>query len=250
MQLLAACQRPRRCAVRAEVVHRGLRLRAHRSGQLPRGRGPRTRRSTASARTPRRSRATSGRSAGGARTSTSRSCASRTCWGHGSTAPSSRCSTCRWSRRCWASTRACSSATRRTPSRCSNGSRPVTTPGIFNVAGDGVLYLSQCIRLAGRVARPVPLPFVSGVARGAALRAGRCDPDQLRFLQFGRVVDTTRLREELGISRASRRARPSRTSCGAAGIRVRRPRGGHPLGARAVRLPATQGPGALPRAPT
>jgi UDP-glucose 4-epimerase len=74
-------------------------------------------------------------------------------------------------------------------------------PGIFNVAGEGALYLSQCIRLAGRVPVPVLLPFVSGVA-GLVRRTGRADisPDQLRFLQFGRVVDTTRLREELGVT--------------------------------------------------
>ncbi len=72
-------------------------------------------------------------------------------------------------------------------------------PGIFNVAGDGVLYLSQCVRLAGRIPAPVPLPFVAGVASGLR-RTQRADiaSDQLRFLQFGRVVDTTRLREVLG----------------------------------------------------
>jgi UDP-glucose 4-epimerase len=73
------------------------------------------------------------------------------------------------------------------------------TPGLYNVAGEGVLYLSQCVRLAGRVAAPVPLPLVSAVA-GLIRRSGRADlpPDQLRFLQYGRVVDTTRLRERLG----------------------------------------------------
>ena len=29
-------------------------------------------------------------------------------------------------------------------------------PGVYNVAGDGVVYLSQCIRLSGRI--PVSLP--------------------------------------------------------------------------------------------
>jgi UDP-glucose 4-epimerase len=72
-------------------------------------------------------------------------------------------------------------------------------PGTFNVAGDGVLYLSQCARLAGRVPVPVPLPFVAGVA-SLLRRTGRADiaSDQLRFLQFGRVADTTRLREVMG----------------------------------------------------
>jgi UDP-glucose 4-epimerase len=72
-------------------------------------------------------------------------------------------------------------------------------PGIFNIAGDGVLYLSQAIRLAGRLQVPVPLPFVSGVA--SMMRRGRradVSPEQLRFLQFGRVVDTRRMREDLG----------------------------------------------------
>jgi UDP-glucose 4-epimerase len=72
-------------------------------------------------------------------------------------------------------------------------------PGTFNVAGDGVLYLSQAIRLAGRVQVPVPHPFVSGVA--SLMRRGRradVSPEQLRFLQFGRVVDTRRMREDLG----------------------------------------------------
>ncbi len=71
--------------------------------------------------------------------------------------------------------------------------------GTLNVAGSGVLTLSQAIRLAGRMAVPVPLPFVSGVA-AALRRSGRADvaPDQLRMLQFGRVMDTTKLREEFG----------------------------------------------------
>ncbi len=71
--------------------------------------------------------------------------------------------------------------------------------GTYNVAAPGVLYLSQCIRLAGRVPAPVPAPlagFVGAVVR----RTGRVDftPEQLRFLQFGRVVDTSRLEEEFG----------------------------------------------------
>jgi UDP-glucose 4-epimerase len=72
-------------------------------------------------------------------------------------------------------------------------------PGTFNVAGEGTLYLSQCTRLAGRVALPVPLPFVSGVA-SLARRTRRADvsPDQLRFLQFGRGIDTTRLQTVFG----------------------------------------------------
>ena len=69
-------------------------------------------------------------------------------------------------------------------------------PGIFNVAGPGIIYLSQAVRLAGKPTVPVALPFVQGLAQ-ALRRSGRVDfsPDQLQFLQFGRVGDITRLRQ-------------------------------------------------------
>ena len=72
-------------------------------------------------------------------------------------------------------------------------------PGIYNVAGPGILYLSQCVRLAGRVPAPVPQPLVSAVA-GLVRRTGRVDfsPEQLRFLQWGRVGDITKLRKDFG----------------------------------------------------
>lgn len=72
-------------------------------------------------------------------------------------------------------------------------------PGTYNVAGAGMLYLSQCIRLAGRAPLLVPQPLVAGLAN-VARRSRRADvsSDQLRFLLLGRGVDTTRLREDLG----------------------------------------------------
>jgi UDP-glucose 4-epimerase len=71
--------------------------------------------------------------------------------------------------------------------------------GTVNVGGAGVLLLSQMVRRAGRVPVPVPAPLVQ-VAGGAVRRAGLLDfsGEQLRFLEFGRVVDTTRLRTEFG----------------------------------------------------
>ena len=71
--------------------------------------------------------------------------------------------------------------------------------GTVNVGGDGVLLLSQMVRRAGRVPVPVPAPAVQAVGR-AVRRAGLLDfsAEQLRFLEFGRVVDTTRLREDFG----------------------------------------------------
>jgi UDP-glucose 4-epimerase len=72
-------------------------------------------------------------------------------------------------------------------------------PGTVNVGGGGVLLLSQMVRRAGRVPVPVPAPVVY-VAGGLVRRAGLLDfsREQLSFLEFGRVVDTTRLRTEFG----------------------------------------------------
>jgi len=72
-------------------------------------------------------------------------------------------------------------------------------PGTVNVGGAGVLLLSQMVRRAGRVPVPVPAPLVY-VAGGLVRRAGLLDfsREQLSFLEFGRVVDTTRLRTEFG----------------------------------------------------
>ena len=72
-------------------------------------------------------------------------------------------------------------------------------PGIFNVGGEGVLLLSQAVRRVGRLSCPVPSPLVSIVGQGFR-RAGLVDfsPEQMRFLEHGRVADTSRLRAELG----------------------------------------------------
>lgn len=74
-------------------------------------------------------------------------------------------------------------------------------PGVFNVGGDGVLLLSQAIHRAGRVPLPVPgfaVGPVSRLFRGAGLVD--FSAEQLRFLNFGRVVDTTLLRTRFGFT--------------------------------------------------
>jgi UDP-glucose 4-epimerase len=77
-------------------------------------------------------------------------------------------------------------------------------PGVFNVGGDGVLLLSQAIRRAGRVPIPVPEPGVSTVA--ALLSLLRSDslpdfsPEQTQLLNFGRVLDSGKLRAEFGFA--------------------------------------------------
>ncbi|MBN9100461.1 MULTISPECIES: NAD-dependent epimerase/dehydratase family protein [unclassified Pseudonocardia] len=74
-------------------------------------------------------------------------------------------------------------------------------PGTFNVAADGVLLLSQAIRRAGRVAVPLPSAAVGPVSR--IFRSARLvdfSPEQMRLLNFGRVVDNTRLRTQFGFT--------------------------------------------------
>jgi UDP-glucose 4-epimerase len=73
--------------------------------------------------------------------------------------------------------------------------------GIMNVAGDGVVTLSQAARMAGRPTVPVP-QFLSGALGQAFRRSGLVDfsADQMRFLSFGRGMDTTRMRTVLGFT--------------------------------------------------
>ncbi len=72
-------------------------------------------------------------------------------------------------------------------------------PGTFNIAGDGVMTLSQAVRRAGRVSLPLPQPAAPWVGQ-VLRRLGVADfsPEQIRFLSYGRVVDTTLMTEVLG----------------------------------------------------
>lgn len=75
--------------------------------------------------------------------------------------------------------------------------------GTWNAGGDGVLLLSQMIRRAGRLPVPVPSPTVQLLGR--AIRRARLvdfSAEQLRFLEFGRVVDCTKLKEDFGYTPA------------------------------------------------
>jgi UDP-glucose 4-epimerase len=79
-------------------------------------------------------------------------------------------------------------------------------PGTYNVAADGVLPLSQALRLLGRPSVPLALPLAGAV--GALLRrVGLVDfsGDQLRMLVYGRVADNARLKRGFGFT-------PSRTT--------------------------------------
>ncbi|MCF6526482.1 NAD-dependent epimerase/dehydratase family protein [Streptomyces sp. JJ36] len=87
--------------------------------------------------------------------------------------------------------------------------RGTFTAGTFNIAGDGVLMLSQCARRLGRPMLPLLLPAIRW--GGSLLRsAGVTDvsPEQIRILTHGRVVRTTQMREVLGFT-------PRHTTAGA-----------------------------------
>ena len=75
------------------------------------------------------------------------------------------------------------------------------TPGTYNIAGEGVLTLSQAIRRAGHVPLPV-MPQMFKLAARALASQGLRDigTQQLRYLRFGRVLDTTRMRTEFGFT--------------------------------------------------
>jgi UDP-glucose 4-epimerase len=72
-------------------------------------------------------------------------------------------------------------------------------PGTFNVAGDGILVLSQAVRRLQRATVALPAFAVGGL--GSVLRSARVadfSPEQLGFLTYGRGVDTTAMRQVLG----------------------------------------------------
>ncbi len=78
-----------------------------------------------------------------------------------------------------------------------------STTGVVNVAGDGVITVLQAAALARRPVLPIPLGS-AGVVGGVARRLGLADfsPDQMSFLAFGRGLDTTRMRTQLGFEPA------------------------------------------------
>ncbi len=76
-------------------------------------------------------------------------------------------------------------------------------PGTFNVAGDGVLMLSQAVRRLGRPS--VAVPAVAFGAIGSIFpdaRQADLSAEQAAFLAHGRGVDTTAMREVLGFEPA------------------------------------------------
>lgn len=76
--------------------------------------------------------------------------------------------------------------------------RPIR--GAVNVAPKGTISLTKILRMAGRPTLPVPHPLFGPMFGQLARRLGAGDvySDAVQLLRYGRGVDNTRLREELG----------------------------------------------------
>lgn len=71
-------------------------------------------------------------------------------------------------------------------------------PGVVNVAGDGIMMLSQAIRRLGKPS--VPMPGFAVGPLGQLFRTTKLadfTPEQVAFLTYGRGVDTSRMRNDL-----------------------------------------------------
>ena len=73
--------------------------------------------------------------------------------------------------------------------------------GVFNVAGPGIVMLSQAVRRLGCPSVAVPRSLL-GIAGRSLGRAGLADfsSEQVRFLTYGRVIDTTRIADAIGFT--------------------------------------------------
>ena len=73
--------------------------------------------------------------------------------------------------------------------------------GTFNVGASGIIMMSQAIRRSGRLPLPVPRSALWAVdSLRRATRYTELDREQLDYLSYGRVMDTTRMRTDLGHS--------------------------------------------------
>jgi UDP-glucose 4-epimerase len=74
-------------------------------------------------------------------------------------------------------------------------------PGTFNIGAPGIIMMSQAIRRSGRIPLPVPRSALWAVdSLRRATSNIELDREQLAYLSYGRVMDTTRMRKDLGYS--------------------------------------------------
>jgi len=75
----------------------------------------------------------------------------------------------------------------------------VRKPGTFNVGASGIIMMSQAIRRSGRIGVALPTLGVRLVDSLASTFSGReFNRDEVDYMSYGRVMDTTRMRTELG----------------------------------------------------
>jgi len=68
-------------------------------------------------------------------------------------------------------------------------------PGVYNVAGDGVLVLSEIASLLGRPLAPILPPWGTGLATAALRAAGVRIPEEMaQQLRYGRGLDNRKLK--------------------------------------------------------
>ena len=72
------------------------------------------------------------------------------------------------------------------------------TPGTFNVAGYGQLYLSRILRLGRRVPQPLPKRAFHTALRGLAGTGIQLPKHTIALLKHGRVMDTSGMEDVLG----------------------------------------------------
>lgn len=71
--------------------------------------------------------------------------------------------------------------------------------GVYNIAGDGVLALSQAVRRTGRPSLAMPGALMGVFGRAMApTRLVDFSKEQVRFLTYGRGIDTSRAERDLG----------------------------------------------------
>ncbi len=89
---------------------------------------------------------------------------------------------------------------RRRDRRAARGDAWIRSAGAVNVAPSGSISLARALRLIDRPQMPIPHPlFAPAMARlGERLGAGSLYGDAVRLLRYGRGVDNSRLRNELG----------------------------------------------------
>jgi UDP-glucose 4-epimerase len=77
----------------------------------------------------------------------------------------------------------------------------VDVPGVFNVVGEGILPLSTVVRLAGRVAVPLPRPFGSSLVSALWLaHVSEAPPSFLDYLQYVCVADGEQAQKVMGFA--------------------------------------------------